>query len=210
MKTKKEMIDFLKGHFRYSTMNSWNGASSYAANVKLHRGWVPRALQDKAYELLDVSEAHERIGDILRWFSEEHNHEWQAGFNGRSGGYIVLYQGSVKPGDWKSFCSHCGQKNFQVSQSGADECGVCHARPRLNYAPGKEPKIVSTSMRGIDEDPAELEGWSIEELRRRVKIVRDFDRMVESCKREWLNMAKNAKIEEQTYFVQKTRKILAD
>lgn len=31
---RNEMIRFLTGHFRYFTMNSWNGCSSYANNVK--------------------------------------------------------------------------------------------------------------------------------------------------------------------------------
>lgn len=35
-KTKKEMIEFLKNHKRYWTMNSWNGSSSYANNVKIY------------------------------------------------------------------------------------------------------------------------------------------------------------------------------
>lgn len=33
-KDRKEMIAFLKNHFRYDTMNSWNRSTSYANNVK--------------------------------------------------------------------------------------------------------------------------------------------------------------------------------
>lgn len=43
----KDMIDYLKNHFRYDTMNSWNRATSYANNVKIHRV-IPNELQDKA------------------------------------------------------------------------------------------------------------------------------------------------------------------
>ena len=36
MLAKEEMIEFLEGHFRYSTANTWNCQTSYAVNVKLH------------------------------------------------------------------------------------------------------------------------------------------------------------------------------
>ena len=34
---RETMISFLKKHFRYNTMNSWNRSTSYANNIKLHQ-----------------------------------------------------------------------------------------------------------------------------------------------------------------------------
>ena len=31
----KQMFEFLKGHYMYDTMNSWNGLKSIANNVKI-------------------------------------------------------------------------------------------------------------------------------------------------------------------------------
>lgn len=89
--TKQAMIEFLTDHFRYSTMNSLNNSTSYAAKVKIYT-FVPRELQDKAYQLLDSSIMYQ-INDILGNWSEEQNYHYQAAFNGRSNGYIVMIHG---------------------------------------------------------------------------------------------------------------------
>ena len=89
---KQEMIDYLKNHFRYDTMNSWNGSSSYAAKVKI-RTFVPHHLIDTAYSALEVREAFDDINSILECFAINHDYKYQIGFNGRSSGYLVLYQG---------------------------------------------------------------------------------------------------------------------
>lgn len=92
-KTKKEMIEFLKNHERYWTMNSWNGSSSYANNVKIYNLGMDHDLEMKAYDLL----AEEGFNDLLtsdyefliERFEEETG--YTIGFNGRSSGYLVLY-----------------------------------------------------------------------------------------------------------------------
>lgn len=90
--TKQAMIEFLKNHFRYHTMNSWNQSTSYAAKVKIY-DFVPHELQDKAYQLLDSPIIMEQIGDIVDTWSDEQDYRYQAVFNGRSSGYIVMICG---------------------------------------------------------------------------------------------------------------------
>ena len=41
-----EMIAFLKNHFRYDTMNSWNRSMSCANNIKLYRIDKPADVDD--------------------------------------------------------------------------------------------------------------------------------------------------------------------
>ena len=87
------MIEFLKNHERYWTMNSWNGSSSYANNVKIYNLGMDHDLEMKAYDLL----AEEGFNDLLtsdyefliERFEEETG--YTIGFNGRSSGYLVLY-----------------------------------------------------------------------------------------------------------------------
>ena len=43
LRNKAKMIDFLENHFRYSTMNSWNGCSSYANCIKIYSLEIGRA-----------------------------------------------------------------------------------------------------------------------------------------------------------------------
>lgn len=84
----KEMFNFLKNHFQYYTMNSWNGIKSIANNVKLYNlnltgDWcvaMSRLQEDDYYCVNSI---------IEDW---EYNHpNYTVGFNGRSGGYLVLY-----------------------------------------------------------------------------------------------------------------------
>lgn len=89
----KSMWEFLHNHFTYSTMNSWNGLKSVAHNVKLYNlklegdWWVAlRFLNDEA----DPGCLQMNIHDMIEEFERE-NQGYRVGFNGRSGGYLVLY-----------------------------------------------------------------------------------------------------------------------
>ena len=77
---------------RYNTMNSWNNSESLAYNLKIYNV-IDDDLQDAAYKLLDDFELDNAIRELVDDFGESNNYEWQAGFNGRSGGYLVLYRG---------------------------------------------------------------------------------------------------------------------
>lgn len=90
--SRKVMVDFLSNHYRYNTMNSWNQSTSYANNVKIYNLDVDSDIKDQMYQLLD-SEAYDLEFDIRSLISDfEMNTGYSAGFNGRSGGYIVLYE----------------------------------------------------------------------------------------------------------------------
>lgn len=82
---------------RYNTMNSWNNSTAPAFNLKVYNV-IPEKLQNKVFELMDCDDFYDNINDLIHFFSIEHNYTWQAGFNGRSGGYLVLYQGGIKDG----------------------------------------------------------------------------------------------------------------
>jgi len=77
---------------RYYTMNSWNKSKAPAYNLKVYNV-IDNELQDKVYELLEVDEFWQEISRLVECFGRENDYQWQAGFNGRSGGYLVLYRG---------------------------------------------------------------------------------------------------------------------
>ncbi|RRJ54661.1 hypothetical protein EHV15_34250 [Paenibacillus oralis] len=115
LRSRAAMVQFLTSHFRYNTMNSWNNSTSYANNVKVNR-IIPREHQDQAYNLLEQEAVFHHIHVLFSEWAEQYHYRWHAGFNGRSGGYIVLYQGqaeSPKSGP-KSYCLECGQHNFKL------------------------------------------------------------------------------------------------
>jgi len=84
----RQMFEFLAGHYRYSTLNSWNGLYSVANCVKVYNlnldgdPWV-------ALQFLEDDEYY-AINDMIRDWEREHQ-GYKVGFNGRSGGYLVLY-----------------------------------------------------------------------------------------------------------------------
>ena len=100
----KQMFNFLKDHFQYYTMNSWNRLKSIAHNVKIYNlklsgdHWTALTfLQDDDYFVVNMM--------IEDWEAEHPG--YKVGFNGRSGGYLVLYSDS---------------SNCCVLPEGVDEC----------------------------------------------------------------------------------------
>lgn len=85
LNSNKECYDFLANHFTYDTMNSWNGLKSIAHNVKL---WNLPVDDDEALEALEEDQ-YSTINRTIRDWEDEHP-GYEVGFNGRSGGYLVL------------------------------------------------------------------------------------------------------------------------
>ena len=111
--TREEMIAFLRDHFRYYTMNSWNRSTSYARRVKIRNLGLKKEQESRAYDLIYVEDTFLEINERIREFSEENGYRYQACFNGRSSGYIVLIQGGKEPSGYQSFCTECGQLNYK-------------------------------------------------------------------------------------------------
>ena len=87
---------------RYYTMDSWNLSKSLAYNLKIYNVIDPE-LQNKVYDIMSVDGVYEEhINPLIYDFEHKYNFEWQAGFNGRSGGYLVLYRGGIENG--RIFC----------------------------------------------------------------------------------------------------------
>ena len=202
------MIAFLKNHFRYDTMNSWNRSTSYANNIKLYNIEKPSDVDDDIWcEMLGVTEWQEKLSDLLEDFGRAHEWRWQAGVNGRSGGYVVLYQGGIKPSGYQSYCTHCGQRNYQeVPEGKKGVCGRCESRSRVNFA---KTHMQVFTWPGKDVDMGEdFHGWEVSQLRERVKLVQEFDQLCDSIVIEYIDTVRNYRITEEEIYVPKTIKVL--
>lgn len=206
-RSKRKMQEFLLEHFRYDTMNGWNRSTSYACNMKIYNLGLPKEVEDKLWEMLDCQEVYDRINDLIDDFNADHEFRWQAAFNGRSGGYLVLYQGGSKPSEHKSFCRFCGQKNFTSVNETGNECGRCRRPGRIDYV--KPPLQVFTYPGKATDMDEDFEEWSLAELRERVKLVQEFDTLADEIVLEARYMAENCSVQEEVYYEQKTRKVLA-
>lgn len=84
----KQMFNFLKDHYQYYTMNSWNGLKSIANNVKVYN----LKLSGNCYNALTFlqDDNYDNLNSMIEDWEYEHR-GYKVGFNGRSGGYLVLY-----------------------------------------------------------------------------------------------------------------------
>ena len=96
LSSRHEMTQFLLRHLRYDTMNSWNRSTSYACNLKLYGLGLDSATVDKLYDMLDTQEFFDSQHMLREQFGRDHDYRWQAAMNGRSSGYLVLYQGELR------------------------------------------------------------------------------------------------------------------
>ena len=206
-RSRAEMTAYLSGHFRYNTMNSWNRSTSYACNMKLYKLGLDRETEDKLWDMIQVPEFYERLNERIEDFNRQHNYLWQAGWNGRSGGYLVLYQGGTKPSGYRSYCTKCGQKNYTSVAETGNWCGVCNEEARVDYI--KPPmQIFSFPGRDVDMDE-DFEDWSLYELQQRTELVQEFDRLADDIVAEALYIAQNHSVEERTVYMPTTKLVLA-
>ena len=206
-RSRAEMTAYLSGHFRYNTMNSWNRSTSYACNMKLYKLGLDRGTEDKLWDMIQVPEFYERLNERIEDFNWQHNYLWQAGWNGRSGGYLVLYQGGTKPSGYRSYCTKCGQKNYTSVAETGNWCGVCNEEARVDYI--KPPmQIFSFPGRDVDMDE-DFEDWSLYELQQRTELVQEFDRLADDIVAEALYIAQNHSVEERTVYMPTTELVLA-
>lgn len=140
-------------------------------------------------------------------FDRENDYAWQAHFNGRSGGYLVLYSGGLKDTGYKSFCTSCGQRNFRTVEESGCTCGRCRKDTRVNY---KHPLMQKyASGRSVDENE-DFEEWSIEELRERCRVVERFDILCDSIVEEAARLSESVETVEETVYVPTKRKVLKE
>ena len=175
LRSRKAMECFLKNHFRYNTMNSWNCSTSYANNVKVYNLCLSGEQENKLYSMMEVDEFYDLINDDLMLFALEHDYRWQVGFNGRSGGYLVLYKGFSKPSEDKSFCTKCGQRNYHTVEENGCKCGRCGAEARINFT--KAPVEIGVYPGQSVDMNEDFEEWDIYSLRDRVRLIQAFDRL---------------------------------
>ena len=208
LRSRKAMIEFLTNHFRYYTMNSWNGRSSYANNVKYYNLDLNKEQQDKFFEMLSMedNEFFEcYMEPLIEGFREDTG--YTVGVNGRSGGYLVVYDFEWETLDYKSRCTSCYQLSYAEAKEGDCKCGKCGKDTRVNLA--KPLRRMRTLMGGIDQDE-DFEDWSLYAVRERVKMVQRFDELCDDIRNELVYYLDSHKVVEEEYTVTKTHKVFEE
>ena len=206
MRSRTAMTQFLINHFRYYTMNSWNRSESYACNLKIYNLGLEKETTDKLYDMIQTEEFFDEINELLEEFGRENNYIWQAKMNGRSGGYLVLYQGGTSSSQYRSFCTNCGQRNYRSIEENGNVCGVCGKHTRVDYI--KPPIQISIYPGKGTDDGEDFEDWDMYTLRERVSLIKDFDRLADKVVARAIELAKNYIVKDGEYFVPQTRKVM--
>jgi len=180
---------------RYYTMNSWNGSTAPAYNLKVYNV-IDRELQSKVYELMESDDFYFDINELMRDFERETDYQWQAGFNGRSGGYLVLYKGGYKE---KIIYPEAEFKkdNGYYGRVYSDKYGW------KTYTEAKEEGLLNKTIKkvyctnsGVDDNEVPTE------------ILKAFRRLALDIVQHTEYLARNCKIQEETYMVEKKRKVI--
>lgn len=165
-KSDKEMFEFLKGHFQYYTMNSWNGLKSIANNVKIYN------IKELDYDILEYLELdnYYTINDTIELWEMEHN-GYRVGFNGRSGGYLVLYNENNNKSVLDYYIDINLNSDYEILKQDIKESEY-------------------TTMKDYHDKLVE-----------QVELVQDFDKLCDDLIQVCLDLKNNYKIveEEQTY-----------
>lgn len=89
-KTLESKFEYIKDHFTYDIMNSWNNLESIANNVKIFNLKLTREQENRFFELVNIDE--EYIYDTLNYDIELFKDlgDFNIFYNGRNGGYLVI------------------------------------------------------------------------------------------------------------------------
>lgn len=206
MRSRKAMIHYLSNHFRYYTMNSWNRSTSYACNLKIDHLGLDFEIVDKLFDVIETQEFFYAQQELREAFGAAHDYRWQVRMNGRSGGYLVLYQGDQRPSQYKSFCVRCGQKNYtSVSETGT-RCGACHHETRIDF--DVMPVEITVYPGRSTDNGEDYEEWSLKQLRERVKLVQELDQLADALVQQAVMIAQNYSVVDEEYYLPQTRKVL--
>ena len=196
------MIDFLVNHFRYDTMNSWNRSTSWANNLKVYNV-IPNKLQDKVFEMMEADDFYLEANELITDYDRENNYALQAGFNGRSGGYLVMYSGGYR--EQTIFTFDKGDRDYA---DGYGWMNLEETKARKLYNK-KIKKVYSQPGLSIDdyeeEDYKEMEMYELREI---VRKVQEFDKLCDAIVDAVIYTAENFNVEEETYYVEKKRKLI--
>lgn len=199
-----DMIQFLTNHFRYNTMNSWNQSTSYANNVKIHKV-TPCSIQDKAYGVYEQGDVYYTIRAILNDWGRKYSYAWQAKFNGKSGGYLVLYQGLQEISGYKTQCDLCWRLTYYETEQ---QCHVSECAGYLELLSQPHYDFFHYPGKSVDMHENFME-WDTDALRERVKLILDFDLLCDSVVQQFIDYCLKYRVNEKVVQIPTKIKVLS-
>ena len=172
-KTLESKFEYIKEHYTYNVMNSWNNLESIANNVKIWNLELTNEQIDKFLELLDIDSDY--IYDILNILIEDFEDitGTQIFFNGRNGGHLVKIPKFDEYRKWKNILDLFFDDNIYC------------------YETLKEFKKDSTDT---------AYGYTKEDINNKLEqcyyLLKSFDLLCDLLREELIYILDNAKIKE--------------
>lgn len=172
-KTLESKFEYIKEHYTYDVMNSWNNLESIANNVKIWNLELTNEQIDKFLELLDIDSDY--IYDILNILIEDFEDitGTQIFFNGRNGGHLVMIPKFDEYRKWKNILDLFFDDNIYC------------------YETLKEFKKDSTDT---------AYGYTKEDINNKLEqcyyLLKSFDLLCDLLREELIYILDNAKIKE--------------
>jgi len=182
---------------KYFTMSSWNKTTAPAYNLKIYNV-IDKDLQNKVYELLQTENFYFKINELIDVFDIENNYQYQAGFNGRSGGYLVLYEGGKKT-------KYLTKKDF-ASDNGYN--GRVYISDQYHWKTYEEAKTLGLIDKEIITSIYTRPGLGIDDKDVSADVLKRFRKLAVDIVKLTENLARNCEVGEEEYTITKTRKIL--
>lgn len=172
-KTLESKFEYIKEHYTYNVMNSWNNLESIANNVKIWNLELTNEQIDKFLELLDIDSDY--IYDILNILIKDFEDitGTQIFFNGRNGGHLVMIPKFDEYRKWKNILDLFFDDNIYC------------------YETLKEFKKDSTDT---------AYGYTKEDINNKLEqcyyLLKSFDLLCDLLREELIYILDNAKIKE--------------
>lgn len=184
-KTLEQKFQYIKNHYVYNVMNSWNRLQSIANNIKIYNLELTNEQIDKFFELISIDE--ELLYANLQFSIEDFEDITNTNifFNGRSNGYLVI----VPKFDQYNKRMHILDLFFDDNIYDYDTLKE-FKKESLDTAYGKDNEDINNNL---------------EEC---YYLLKSFDLLCDLLREELIYMLNNAKIKEKTEVIEKNVKYI--
>lgn len=183
-KTIEEKYQYLKNHFSYDIMNSWNNLKTIANNVKIYNLGLTNSQQLKFFEINEANDNflyYETIETIKEF---ERLTNTQIYFNGRSGGYMVIIP------------------DFEITKRNEHIFKWMGVEDILYFNNYKEFKKEQNEYTGSYNYSYK------EEIEEAYYLIKAFDKLCDMLRADLIYILNNAEIKEKTETIEQTVKYI--
>lgn len=184
-KTLEQKFQYIKNHYVYNVMNSWNRLQSIANNIKIYNLELTNEQIDKFFELISIDE--ELLYANLQFSIEDFEDITNTNifFNGRSNGYLVIVPKFDQYNKRMNILDLFFDDNIYYYDTLKE-----FKKESLDTAYGKDNEDINNNL---------------EEC---YYLLKSFDLLCDLLREELIYMLNNAKIKEKTEVIEKNVKYI--